>query len=56
MDYDLPPTDKIMVWHHRHDQEVDESLIPPGKEPGILDMPNGLNLPEVYDASWNPTD
>jgi hypothetical protein len=49
-------SDKIMIWYHRHDTPVDESLIPPGKEPGILDIPNGLNLPEVYDQRWSPTD
>lgn len=56
MDETLPLTDKIMVWHHRNDAPVDESLIPPGLNPAVLDIPNGLNLPEVYDASWSPTD
>lgn len=40
------------------DFEVDESLIPPGKEPGIYPAENGLNLPGVlgpeFDAGKQP--
>lgn len=52
----LPDGDKIFLWGHRHDIQVDESLIPPGKDPSIYPAENGLNLPEVFDASWSPED
>jgi hypothetical protein len=51
---ELPKSDHIVVFPTRVEAVVDESLIPPGLEPKILDIPNGLNLPDVYDASWTP--
>jgi hypothetical protein len=54
MENELPKSDKIFIWGHRHEGPVDESLIPPGKEPGILDIEHGLNMKEVYDPTWTP--
>ncbi len=54
MEHNASPTDKIIVWGHRNDQPVDESLIPPGKEPSVMDLRTGMNLDKVYDPSWTP--
>lgn len=50
----LPISQNIVVWPSRQDLIVDESLIPVGKEPSVYDPENGLNMPRVYDASWEP--
>lgn len=53
-DRELPKSPNIVVFPTRVEGFADESLIPPGKEPMVYDIVNGLNMPQVYDASWEP--